>query len=545
MTTGEHSEVHGRGRLLLVWAGLALPYAFLVRRFWFVCDDAFISFRYARNWAAGDGLRYNLGDHTPVEGYSNFAWVALCAVFERLGLDPAVWAPATSTLLGALLLLGCLTALHRGLGVGLLPAALATSTLALFPPFAVWASGGLETMAFAALFFLVFERLVVRRAGPDAWLGGCAALLLSLMRVEGIGWAVVFAVLGFGTRWRAPGSGVRGLARYALLVGVGWGTWWMTRALYYDAALPNTVTVKTGTGAETLELGFAYIAMFALVFLTPLLLPLTLLGATRQRRRVVLTAALLTFGVYLYAVLIGGDFMTMGRVLASSFALQALLFGCLFERLRLAAVPLAAAAIMLGLLPGFDRHLVPKQALARYHYRLNSEDVRSEWEQWDYMRENTVEREALGRALKTHMPADASLVRGAIGVVGYYSGLFIHDTFGLVTREVALREGSNEERSPGHKKKVELAWFLGREPTLMIARSFVFTSPEPGEVTKRLRRTVKQWRRQGLEEHYAPDLIWVNAPAGERHALLLYRRIAGTNSRAAWQEWEQVLAGVE
>ena len=36
---------------------LGLPYIYLVHRFWFVTDDAFISFRYARNLAAGHGLR--------------------------------------------------------------------------------------------------------------------------------------------------------------------------------------------------------------------------------------------------------------------------------------------------------------------------------------------------------------------------------------------------------------------------------------------------------------------------------------------------------
>ncbi|RLE24930.1 MAG: hypothetical protein DRJ50_03900, partial [Actinobacteria bacterium] len=43
-----------------------LPYLLLVRRFYFVTDDAFISFRYAKNLAAGLGLRYNVGVEPPV-----------------------------------------------------------------------------------------------------------------------------------------------------------------------------------------------------------------------------------------------------------------------------------------------------------------------------------------------------------------------------------------------------------------------------------------------------------------------------------------------
>ncbi|MDA1265589.1 MAG: hypothetical protein O2816_10970 [Planctomycetota bacterium] len=536
-----------RARLAGVAALVWLPYAWLVQRFWFVCDDAFISFRYARNWAQGHGPRYNLGEHVPVEGYSNFLWVALCALFERLGLDPVVWAPATSFLLGSLLLYAVLTILCRGLGVGLVPGALGALSLALFPPFAVWSSGGLETLAFAAAFLAVFERLIVRRTGPDPWLGGLAAMALSLIRVEGVGWALVLAVLGFGFRWRANGSGWRGLARYGAIVAVGFGSWWLWRRGFYESAVPNTVTAKSGASAQTLELGQAYVTAFGLAFLTPLALPLMVLGATGERRRTVLLGALLVFGVFLYAVLIGGDFMAMGRVLVPSFALLAVLLGALLDRLPgpRTRIPVAAGLITLALLPGFNRHIVGEDTLAQLHFRLNSEEARTEWEQWDYMRENTLERRVLGRALREHMPEGSSLVRGAIGVIGYDSNLFIHDTYGLVTREVAEREDLDETKSPGHQKKVELSWFRDLEPTLMIARLFVFEDGDVAALRRRLRRTVKQWDKYELEENYAPELVPLDSPAGERHLMLLYRRIEGDRPAAAWARWEQALSALE
>ena len=60
MTSGR-----ARAALTATLAGLPL-YALLVARFDFVCDDAFISFRYARHLAGGLGLRYNLGVEPPV-----------------------------------------------------------------------------------------------------------------------------------------------------------------------------------------------------------------------------------------------------------------------------------------------------------------------------------------------------------------------------------------------------------------------------------------------------------------------------------------------
>ena len=46
-----------------------------------VIDDAYISFRYAKNLAEGNGLVYNIGQR--VEGYTNFLWTLLIALFLK------------------------------------------------------------------------------------------------------------------------------------------------------------------------------------------------------------------------------------------------------------------------------------------------------------------------------------------------------------------------------------------------------------------------------------------------------------------------------
>ena len=49
-------------------------------------DDAFISFRYAANLLAGEGLVYNHGEW--VEGYTNLSWTVVMAGVMALGVDP-------------------------------------------------------------------------------------------------------------------------------------------------------------------------------------------------------------------------------------------------------------------------------------------------------------------------------------------------------------------------------------------------------------------------------------------------------------------------
>ncbi|WP_035891110.1 hypothetical protein [Legionella norrlandica] len=55
----------------------------------FTIDDMYISLRYARNWAAGDGLLWNLNEK-PVEGYSNFSFVVLGALSILLKINPVL-----------------------------------------------------------------------------------------------------------------------------------------------------------------------------------------------------------------------------------------------------------------------------------------------------------------------------------------------------------------------------------------------------------------------------------------------------------------------
>src|SRR5690606_1062934 len=52
---------------------------------WYV-EDAAISFAFARNWAAGDGLVAFPGGER-IEGYSNPTWVALMAAWYLVGVD--------------------------------------------------------------------------------------------------------------------------------------------------------------------------------------------------------------------------------------------------------------------------------------------------------------------------------------------------------------------------------------------------------------------------------------------------------------------------
>ena len=51
----------------------------------FTQDDAFISYRYVKNFTSGNGLVFNSGER--VEGYTNFLWIIVLSIFSELGLN--------------------------------------------------------------------------------------------------------------------------------------------------------------------------------------------------------------------------------------------------------------------------------------------------------------------------------------------------------------------------------------------------------------------------------------------------------------------------
>lgn len=563
MDASEPHPPHGPRSLDLVdgllLGGLLTAWAAWAWRLWFLCDDAFISFRYARNWGEGLGLRYNTGDHVPVEGFSNFLLVAWGALTHALGLDLTTTVPALTFVAAGTLVAALYTRVRVGLGLGRLEATVAGAFVGLSAMGGVWSTSGLETMLYTLLLYGTADQLLLATEGdegtPAPVRAGLLGLLTTLTRVEGVYWMAVIAGL-FALSARLRGRSLRPLGPFVAIVGLGYGAFFAWKLSWFGMALSATTHAKVHFSGARLVRGLEYVAVQVLT--SPALLavvPGTVAALRSPRWRVHLPIALLAWGFPTLAIAVSGDFMAFGRFLVPMLPFTAVILAWHLHRLRatlpvLVVAQLGAAWVVAGHLPGWNIHLVPEDVRRALHFRDNRDDdhFRSELEQWHRQRRSAEKWTIRGRCLDLVSGPDDAVVMAAIGAAGFHApDLFVYDQHGFVTREVATRpipeETLDDLQSPGHDHPAEVTFFLDLEPTPTILLTKLRPVGRRRVFQAWLTTVVQDLQAQGLTDDYVPA-FWHVVGGGSQHGLtgrtrrmfVVVRRIPeGTSRKAAWQ----------
>ncbi len=463
---------------------ILVPLAWLVWRFAFVSDDAYITFRYSDNWAKGLGFVFNPGVQPPVEGYSEFLWAFLMGVGIKVGISPVWFSQSLSILAAVALAVGWVHYCSRMIANG--PIALCGGGLFLgcLPPLGVWATGGMATMPFCAAVFWLFTLTWLPDVQGRTWKVGALAVLVVLLRADGAWW--VAWVLGPACIGSIAGahSGEQSQRLKPLLSAVGislcaWGLHLLWRHGFYGDWMPNTARAKVGISMRASERGYNYLMHFLLVFPGVFLAFVSLASARCWRERHLGAALGVILGTGLHVILTGGDFMAFGRFTLPALPFVALLLCAGLSGLEEQGSPVGAGiytlvCCALVVPPALDADIFPVRWRTAFGFRHNTPAAleRSEWGQWFRMREQASEWVDLGKALKLVAEPGDSVVTGAVGGVGFYSGLTVYDRNGLVTREVALRAPLPQATSPGHDKTVPPEFFNRYKPTFLASAWF-------------------------------------------------------------------------
>jgi arabinofuranosyltransferase len=325
-----HRGRHGSNRqtilspeVLLLVGGCALVLAAITAAFphlWperWVQDDAYVSFRYARNLVRGAGLVYNPGER--VEGYTNFLWTLLAAAPLAAGADdPLTFMHAVSAALWF-----AAYALLLALGIalwadGVWAAPLIALPLALHWSFNLWFVSGMETPLVTALTIAAVAAATLdprRHWWAPAAVSTCGVALM-LTRPDGaIEFAALVAVIAMldggwiigARRWRTA------VLLPAIPVIAIWVPYQIWRVAYYGAWLPNTYYAKVAY-LTFYARGWAYLRTYVDIYRLRWFAALAVCGAAAapprtMAQRYLFASLAVTAAVAFYVVRLGGDFM--------------------------------------------------------------------------------------------------------------------------------------------------------------------------------------------------------------------------------------------
>lgn len=490
-----------------------------------VAEDAFIALRFATNLASGHGLVWNPGA-SPVEGYTDFLWVVLCALAMRVGLPGVGFAQFLSITAGiATVWLTCWAGrrlMRWPTAVALVPAGL----LAVAGPIAAWASSGMESTLFAFLALLSacqFGLFWAERRTRSLVQGAIALVLAMLTRPEGLLIAIILLALSFGAAlaWRraalVPLSAALGIFAAAF------GAYVLWRYSYFGYLLPNTFYAKTGGGWLQVLRGGLLAYLFLMQFGVPLL-PAGLMAVweaglpsvswrrdreaaatTFERNALAIFAAGIALGYTVYNVLVGGDYMAMHRFFVPVLPFLYLLFGLVIAVLH-ARMTRRENVYGLTALLGFTAlaTFFPSTVLERSFFASPPQQHGNyrgvQIERWHVARLSVI-----GRFFRGYRrdPSE-SLATTAIGAIGYYSDMRVYDIHGLVDTHIAHMPPPPDfgRLRPGHGRK-DLPYTFSLEPTyVMFSRDL---TPAPIE----LWRYIDNALRPVVERDYVHRAVWL------------------------------------
>jgi len=443
--------------LIAILAGFVV----IARRFDFLQDDAYITFRYIKNFIAGNGLVFNVGER--VEGYTTFLWTLLLTLPMKAGIDVL----SVSRTLGILFSLGTIALLwplSDLVAPGPRPIAfrvIGPLLLASCGAFAYWTVSGMETAMFS--FFAVLGVVLYlreRERTAKVPLTPLVYVALSLTRPEGM---FLFGLLGLHRlaetalgppeeRWRR----VRQLVIWTLWYMVPIGAFTIWRLTYYGHFFPNTYYAKAGFSSEYLAAGWEYFLAYARNYLFGgwlLAVPVAvLLWKRRTSEMMYLIGLVLAYSGYI--VTVGGDVLHAHRFfLAIAPFLYLLVQESLVALYAMVRGPVTLARIGVY---GVGLFL----AYATYTYPLAQlQDVEAK-------EKGLVEHMALlGRWIKGNTPPGAVMAATTIGAISYYGEIPLIDMLGLTDSTIAHHpERIEGVRSVWRERKYNVSYVLARSP---------------------------------------------------------------------------------
>ncbi len=403
---------------LLVFYGALFFYLIVLQSIaaWpFTIDDAYISLRYAKHLSLGHGLVWNINEGV-IEGYSNFLYVLIGALFIKLKLNPVIALKAIS-------LMGLITSaigvylisrlwLHRALAL------LAPAILLFYPGEILWSVSGLETTFYQAL--IIFSVYALLR--HHSILSGLLLTLASLTRVEGPMMCLCFIcalVMGMLIEKEQRVSLKQSALYLFLSFTISYLPYCIWHYAYFHQLFANPVYCKAFNAKEAgLKLDLAYLI---------LIYPIIIVAIPFLRKRLNTAFLLLVLPSLFYLIaLFNADWIVgfLNRHFLTAFSLLCPIFILslhhLFssDKLKLSESQIKKMVIVTALAAGFGLWM---QSFYLTQYRQFAKDAD----------EGSVTRQKVSHWLNQHLTKHDNIALGDCGLIPYFYHGEVIDTYCL------------------------------------------------------------------------------------------------------------------
>jgi arabinofuranosyltransferase len=490
-------------------------------------DDAFISLRYARNWAEGNGLVFNVGER--VEGFTNFLWTALLALAHLAGLDLPVTAQILGSVFALLTVLLLATAAASALPEATAPSnAILGLSLALIAPiglagnesWAAWSVGGLENVCSG---FLVLAAFILYFRSHDSATNAArcrlwCSVVLCLAVLNHPTNAIFAAVIGVHLLWaaRQHQQSPRSWLPFFVVIAVVLAGFLAARYAYYGELLPNTWYAKGGMSVAVWQRGLRYLLRILMAQPLSYIMAIGIaVGAVSHKLRntplTLLAIACLLYTLYIVAV--GGEEFPAYRSTVVLLPLFSLMLPAVTLALwrRMGRPGSIVIVATLFLLLSFTLPMALNERLRRLDTAVAEG------------------RTALSRTaalmLKAQLPSNTLFAHSGAGLIAYYTNFRWIDTLGLCDAHIARTQVATlGEGAAGHEKgDGQYVW--SRQPDYVMFPGYPISNRLPGTKSDK-----ELWAIAEFHQRYRPLRVSFSYQAPkdaqpQQHSLFLYQRI--------------------
>ncbi|HYF67846.1 MAG TPA: glycosyltransferase family 39 protein [Ohtaekwangia sp.] len=434
-------------------------------------DDAFISFRYAKNLVEYNNFSWNADDIIKIEGYTNFLWTCLLAGGLKLGIDPVI----SSTILGLCFGIGTLLITYR---IGKLLfndhryALLSIIFLATNYTFSAYMTGGLETqmqtfLISCSVLMMASASLHETPAKTNFFLVGIFTALAILTRLDsallcGIFILYFLFIIFKNQNYRINTVIIPALIIIApiLLMVLPWLIW---KYGYYGELLPNSFYLKGTTfSLNVIKAGLGYVgSFFATYYFIPFVVILLI-----HTRQIISEKTLAAFAIavaiwILYIIKVGGDFMEY-RFFVPILPFIMMLLA--WSILQINVYWIKMVMIVTVLAGSLSHAFLFTEFWGIQSIKALRNDVSADKTNW---RQVGITLGDLFHDNGIHI----SIATPAAGAIPYYSGLKTIDMLGVNDRWIARNgESIKAYYRPGHNRWAKLDYYLTVKPNLVLGQ---------------------------------------------------------------------------